>query len=87
MSRGKAGSLSDGEAERRKADYDEAYEAVEEGGGQRGARALARVAIYDERCPDGLFVQMRLSLVGLMLVRGMISKAHALDLRRKICVI
>lgn len=84
MSRGKAGGLDEDESIRRKFVYDEAYEAVEEGGGQRGAKALARVAVYDERCPDGLFVQMRLSLIGLMLVRGMCTNAQGLDLRRKI---
>lgn len=84
MSRGKAGGLDDDESIRRKSAYDQAYEAAEEGGGQRGAKALARVAIYDERCPNGLFRQMRLSLVGLMLVRGMCTTPQGLDLRKKI---
>ena len=84
MSRGKAGGLDDDEMVRRKAVYDQAYEAVEDGGGQRGAKALARVVVYDERCPNGLFRQMRLSLVGLMEVRGMCTKTQGLDLRRKI---
>lgn len=87
MARGVSGDYDLDEAERRKSAYDQAYEAVEEAGGQRGARALARVAIYDERCPDGLFKQMRLSLIGLMLVRGMCTSGYALDLRRKIGVI
>jgi len=86
MSRGVAGEYDLAEAERRKSAYDQAYEAVEEGGGQRGAKALSRVAVYDERCPNGLFQQMRYSLVGLMLVRGLCTSTHALDLRRKIGV-
>lgn len=84
MSRGKAGGLDDDEMVRRKAVYDQAYEAVEGGGGQHGAKALARVAVYDERCPSGLFRQMRLSLVGLMVVRGLCTNAQGIDLRRKI---
>jgi hypothetical protein len=84
MSRGKSGGLDDDEMLRRKAVYDQAYEAVEAGGGQRGAKALARVAIYDERCPNGLFRQMRLSLVGLMVVRGLCTSIQGVDLRRKI---
>jgi hypothetical protein len=83
-SKGQPFEFSADEADRRKSAYNEAYEAVEEGGGQRGAMALKRVAVYDQLCPDGMIGPMRYSLIWLMLVRGMCTKALALDMRDKI---
>ncbi len=84
MSRGMPLAIDRDEAERRKFAYDEAYEAVEAAGGQRGAKALSRVAIYDQDCPDGMVGPMRYSLVGLMERRGLCTKSEALDMRDKI---
>jgi hypothetical protein len=83
-SRGMPLAIDSDEAERRQFAYNEAYEAIEEAGGQRGAKAVSRVAIYDCACPDGMIGPMRYALVGLMLKRGLCTKSEALDMRDKI---
>lgn len=72
------------EAERRTSAYNGAFEVLSNVG-QRSAKAVARVAVYNERCPDGLWSLMRLGLLALAVHRGFVTEDKIVDLRRKLC--
>lgn len=69
--------ISEEEAERRKARYDSAYEALA-GSGCRCARAVARVAVYGEACPAGSMQLLRIGLDALVEHFGLMARRDKL---------
>jgi hypothetical protein len=76
--------LSDDETERRTSAYNQAFDVLDSVS-KRAARAVARVAVYDEKCPEGCWELLRLGLLALAVHRGFITErmAKAIDIRGK----
>ena len=76
-------AMDDDEAQRRTSIYNAAFEVVG-GVSQKAAKAVARVAVYGERCPDDLWRQFRLGLLALAVHRGLFTDTdkELVDIRR-----
>lgn len=77
-------AVDDDEAERRKSAYDQAFEVLDNVG-QRAAKSVARVCVYNENCPLGLWSMMRMGLLKLAIHRGLCTERQTLDIWRHLC--
>jgi hypothetical protein len=81
---GQPWAVDDDEAERRKSAYNQAF-GVLDSVGQRAAKAVARVCVYNENCPLGLWGMMRMGLLKLAVHRGLCTEKQTLDIWRYLC--
>lgn len=81
--RGAPTEFTEEEARTRKEACDGAYQAAMEAG-QKGAKYLARVVVFDEQCPSEYFRQFRLAMWHVAVHNGMCTRTKFLDMTAKL---